>query len=234
MARLFLEQYLSGRDIAGRNPAAAQMENFAYLVGDLDAGTCFAVDPSWGPMELVEIAASKGMKLEGVLATHSHADHVGGSLWGYVVPGVQKLVSETGLLVHVHRLDADSLAHGARIPASAVVPHDDGAVIAIGGLLAKLHHTPGHTPGSACFEVEGHLFTGDTLFVQGCGRVDLPGGNPAEMYRSLHQRLGPLPGSLVVLPGHQYGGARATLDEIRRTNPALRMKDRAAWDRENL
>jgi hydroxyacylglutathione hydrolase len=233
MTRLYVEQFLSGKDIARSNPAAAQMENFAYLVGDLDAGVCFAVDPSWGPMDLVEIAAKKGLKVQGVLATHSHADHVGGSLWGYPVPGVARLVAELGLVVHVHRLDADSLAHQTRIPASSVVPHDDGAVVAIGGVAAKLHHTPGHTPGSACYEVEGNVFTGDTLFLQGCGRVDLPGGDPAEMFRSLHQRMVSWPGSLLVLPGHDYGGARATLDEIRRTNPALRMKDPTAWEREN-
>jgi glyoxylase-like metal-dependent hydrolase (beta-lactamase superfamily II) len=234
MTRNYLKQLLSGRDIAVRNPAALQMVNFSYLIGDLDAGVCVAVDPSWGPEELVALATADGLRLVGVLATHHHADHVGGDLWGYKVPGVAELLRRAPVPVHVHRLDAGALLAGTRIPRDSVVAHEDGDTLEVGGLRVRVLHTPGHTPGSSCFIVEDCIFTGDTLFIEGCGRVDLPGGDSSEMSRSLGERIAALPGSLVVLPGHEYGGDRATLDHVRRVNPALRTRDRARWERENF
>ena len=81
---------------------------------------------------------------------------------------------------------------------------EDGAELALGGLACTVLSTPGHTPGSVCFQVGGCLFTGDTLFVGSCGRVDLPGSNPEHMHASL-RRLASLPDELTVLPGHDYG-----------------------------
>jgi glyoxylase-like metal-dependent hydrolase (beta-lactamase superfamily II) len=83
-------------------------------------------------------------------------------------------------------------------------------------------HTPGHTPGSQCFLVDGRLISGDTLFIGSCGRTDLPGSDPSEMYRSLTQRLGALPDDTVLFPGHNYGGESSTLGAEKRQNPFMR------------
>ena len=76
-----------------------------------------------------------------------------------------------------------------------------------GGSRSRSSTRPGHTPGSQCFLVDGRLVSGDTLFIQACGRTDLPGGDPTEMHRSLTQRLGRLPDDTILLPGHNYGGS---------------------------
>jgi glyoxylase-like metal-dependent hydrolase (beta-lactamase superfamily II) len=102
-----------------------------------------------------------------------------------------------------------------------LVTHASGDKVSVGKIDIEWLHTPGHTPGSSCFRVDGALVAGDTLFCQGCGRVDLPGGDPQQMYETLTQRLGALPGDTILWPGHNYGGKSATLDEVRRTNRAL-------------
>src|SRR5262249_53283910 len=99
-------------------------------------------------------------------------------------------------------------------------------------------HTPGHTPGSQCFLVDGRLVSGDTLFIRSCGRTDLPGSDPKQMYYSLTQRLGALPDDTVVFPGHNYGGTATTIGaETRPTRvrgfPSMTVSPRAggggAW-----
>jgi glyoxylase-like metal-dependent hydrolase (beta-lactamase superfamily II) len=107
------------------------------------------------------------------------------------------------------------------LSASDLATHDSGDVIRVGDVEIQLLHTPGHTPGSCCFRLKDALVAGDTLFLQGCGRVDLPGGDPEEMYYTLTQRLSTLPGDMVLYPGHAYGGKSAPLDHVRRTNPYL-------------
>ena len=99
----------------------------------------------------------------------------------------------------------------------------------MGEVEVELLHTPGHTPGSMCFRVRDALVAGDTLFLQGCGRVDLPGGDPDQMYETLSRRLSDLPGDTVLLPGHAYGGERATMDEVRATNSTLRISSLAEF-----
>jgi glyoxylase-like metal-dependent hydrolase (beta-lactamase superfamily II) len=83
-------------------------------------------------------------------------------------------------------------------------------------------HTPGHTPGSQCFLVDRRLISGDTLFIRSCGRTDLPGSDPKEMYTSLTKRLGALPDDTVVFPGHNYGGTVTTIGDEKRNNPMMR------------
>jgi glyoxylase-like metal-dependent hydrolase (beta-lactamase superfamily II) len=82
-------------------------------------------------------------------------------------------------------------------------------------------HTPGHTPGSQCFLMEDRLISGDTLFIGSCGRTDLPGSDPSEMYYSLTQRLGALPEHTVLFPGHNYGGPSSTIGHEKRRNPFM-------------
>lgn len=104
-----------------------------------------------------------------------------------------------------------------------IQPVSDGDILPLGALSVQCLHTPGHTPGSQCFLVEGCLFSGDTLFVDACGRVDIPGGNPKEMWRSLNQTLRAVPDATVLYPGHDYGGSpKSTMGEQKRRNPYMR------------
>ena len=109
--------------------------------------------------------------------------------------------------------------------------HSSGDKVKIGDIEVELLHTPGHTPGSMCFRIKSALVAGDTLFLQGCGRVDLPGGNADEMYYTLTQRLANLPNDTVLYPGHAYSGESADMETVRRINPVLHVPDLAAWRR---
>ncbi len=220
---LYFRQCLSGRDHGRGNPAAKQMVNFAYIVGDKKSGECLLVDPSWDPRGLCELAQAEGLRVVGSLATHYHVDHMGGDLYGIPVAGVAELVRDGLGPVHVHQDDELLLRQRCGLAVGDTVSHQDGARIRVGAVEIELIHTPGHSPGSACFRIGDLLLTGDTLFIQGCGRVDLPGSDPGEMFESLTRTLATLPGHLVVYPGHDYGGASATLAQVRSSNYALRM-----------
>ena len=221
MSDLILRQFLSGRDIAQGVMSALEMANLSYLVADPVSGDAFLVDPSWGPLDLLSIARSLGFRVAGILATHMHADHVGGNLWGTQVPGVFEIVQATGCQVHVHRADAPGVCQRTGLKAEQVVGHEDGDVIPLGTSQIRVLHTPGHSPGSACFLAEGNLLSGDTLFCDGCGRVDLPGSSPDEMIRTLTERLAALPPSTMVWPGHDYGGRKGSMEILRETNSCL-------------
>ncbi|HET6583425.1 MAG TPA: MBL fold metallo-hydrolase [Nannocystaceae bacterium] len=230
MATLYLRQLLSGRDFAKGDAMAEGMQNFVYLVGDRDANECMVVDPAWDIGGILDAAAHDGMKITGALVTHYHPDHVGGSMFGFDIEGLAELVGRCPCKAHVHRREADGVKEITGLGKGDLVEHDSGDKVQIGGIEVELLHTPGHTPGSQCFRVAGlthgeeeALLAGDTLFLKGCGRVDLPGGNPEEMYRTLTQRLADLPGETLLLPGHAYGGEKAKLAEVRRTNPSLQL-----------
>jgi hydroxyacylglutathione hydrolase len=228
---LYLRQLLGGRDFGRRNPAAGQMQNFVYLLGDTATRECVVVDPAWAVDELCDAVEADGYRLVGALCTHYHPDHVGGTMFGFTVEGLPRLLARSPVPVHVHRLEAAGVRQVTGLSARDLTEHDSGDVVKVGNVEIELLHTPGHTPGSLCFRVRNNLVAGDTLFLQGCGRVDLPGGDRDEMYRTLTQRLGSLPGDMVLYPGHAYGGAHAPLEEVRRSNPYLRVPSLEAWRR---
>jgi glyoxylase-like metal-dependent hydrolase (beta-lactamase superfamily II) len=220
---LYLRQLLAGRDHALHHPVAGQMMNFAYLVGCREAGECLAVDPTWDPRGIVDIARADGMTVVGAIATHAHADHVGGTMMGLDVPGVRELLEQIDGPLHTHPLEAPRLRALTGVAEDRLALHDDGDSFSIGTLEIEVLHTPGHSPGSISLVVEGNVLTGDVLFVGACGRTDLPGADSAVMQQSL-QRLAGLPGETVVLPGHHYGGAvESTIANERRTNPYLQL-----------
>ncbi|MFO0547685.1 MAG: MBL fold metallo-hydrolase [Polyangiaceae bacterium] len=221
MGALYLRQLLVGRDVGKLSRAGRQMQNFVYLVGDREAGVCLVVDPAWDIQGIVDRATEDGMKIEGALVTHYHPDHVGGSIFGIDIEGLPKLMEINPCRVHVHKLEADGVEMMTGLEANDLEKHEGNDVVRIGNVEVELLHTPGHTPGSQCFRLKRALVSGDTLFLQGCGRVDLPGGDPDEMERTLNQRLSRLPDDLVLYPGHAYGGDHAPLGEVRRTNPYL-------------
>jgi glyoxylase-like metal-dependent hydrolase (beta-lactamase superfamily II) len=168
------------------------------------------------------------MRVVGALATHYHQDHIGGSIFGMSIEGLARLMALHPMPVHVHAREAEGVRRVTGLSASDLVVHQGGDALELGGLRVRLLHTPGHTPGSQCFLVEeagepGKLVSGDTLFLNGCGRVDLPGGDPEAMYRSLHDVLKRLPDDTLVYPGHLYAEPVGTLGEQKRTNPYLRV-----------
>lgn len=171
------------------------------------------------------------MKLVGALATHYHPDHVGGSLFGYDVEGLAKLLARAPVKVHVQKEEADGLRRVTGLSESDLERRESGDRIQIGSVQVECIHTPGHTPGSQCFLVNGSLLvSGDTLFIQGCGRVDLPGGNPQQMYESLTQKLAKLPDHILLYPGHDYADKPVTtLGEQKKNNYYLRMQSLDQW-----
>jgi len=198
------------------------MQNFVYLVGDPVARECVVVDPAWEIDTIVETAERDGMRLVGALVTHTHQDHVGGSLesWGMPgrIPGVEDLLERVPLKVYVHKAEREFL----RGFGSDLVQVDNHDTLDIGQLTLTFMHTPGHTPGSQCFLVGDRLVSGDTLFIGSCGRTDLPGSDPSDMYYSLTQRLAALPDDTILLPGHNYGGPSSTIGDEKRQNPFMR------------
>jgi glyoxylase-like metal-dependent hydrolase (beta-lactamase superfamily II) len=216
----YFVQSLSGRDHALGDPQAAGMANLAYLVGERDAGQCVLVDPSWDPLGLLARAEQDGMRVTGVLLTHYHGDHAGGPLWGERVRGVPELVAAGVGPIMIHEADRALVCDRCKLDPARVRGLREGEVLRVGDLAIEVLHTPGHSPGSACFLAREALLTGDTIFVEGFGRVDLPTSDPTAMLASL-QRLLALPGSLVVYPGHDYGGLCAPLASIAQRDPPL-------------
>jgi glyoxylase-like metal-dependent hydrolase (beta-lactamase superfamily II) len=227
--RLYFRQLLSGRDFASEDQLARQMVNFTYLIGDRQTGEAVVVDPAYAVGELVDTAAADGMRVVGVLATHHHPDHVGGSMMGYGIEGVARLLEVADVPIHVNRNEKEWVRRTTGVEATSLVDHDGGDVIEVGAVQIRTLHTPGHTPGSQCFLVEDLLVAGDTLFLEGCGRTDLPGSDPKAMYESL-RLLASLPDDLALFPGHRYSSpSSATMGAVKEMNPVLRVERREDW-----
>jgi len=220
--RLYFRQLLSGRDFARTDMVAQQMRNFAYLIGDKETRDCVVVDPAYAAGDLVDVLEADGMKLSGVLVTHHHPDHVGGSMMGFTLAGLAELLDRVSVPVHVNTHEALWVSRVTGIAESDLTKHEHRDKVSIGAIEIELLHTPGHTPGSQCFLLDGRLVAGDTLFLDGCGRTDFPGGNVDDMYRSLHW-LAQLPGDPTVFPGHWYSPEpSASLTDVRTNNSVFR------------
>jgi hydroxyacylglutathione hydrolase len=228
-SRLYLRQLLGGRDFAADDALAGQMVNFVYAVGDRASGECVLVDPAYAVDDLLAAVAGDGMEVVGVIATHYHPDHVGGSMMGHTIEGVTALLERVDVPIHVQRAEVPWVSRTIGVPEGELSAHDAGDVVAVGDFGVELLHTPGHTPGSQCLLVDGRLISGDTLFLDGCGRTDLPGSDADAMYDSL-QRLASLPDGTVVLPGHRYSlASSATMSSIREQNFVFKPSSKDQW-----
>ncbi len=228
--RFYFRQLLAGRDIATDNPLARQMVNFVYLMGDRETGEAVVVDPAYDVAGIVDVAAEDGMTLTGALVTHYHPDHIGGSMMGYTIEGMAELMELVSMPVHVQTEEADGVLKMTGLDETDLVKHSSGDKVMVGELGIECIHTPGHTPGSQCFLVEGHLVAGDTLFLEGCGRTDLPGGDPAELYHSLHTRLAKVDDNAVLFPGHLYSPEPSqSMGETRKHNYVFMPKSEEQW-----
>jgi glyoxylase-like metal-dependent hydrolase (beta-lactamase superfamily II) len=230
--RLYFRQLLAGLDFAEEDAVAQQMVNFVYLVGDRETGEAVAIDPAYDIGALLDILAADDMRLVGSLATHYHADHVGGSLGGMAhISGIADLLERAQVPIHVQADESPWVQRSTEVSADDLVEHQSGDVVKVGEIEIELIHTPGHTPGSQCFLVDGRkLVAGDTLFLQGCGRTDLPGGSPEQLYESLTTKLAKVPDEAVLYPGHLYSQEpSATMGATRQGNMVFRPTSLENW-----
>ncbi|MGI9322308.1 MAG: MBL fold metallo-hydrolase [Pseudomonadales bacterium] len=205
------------------------MQNFAYLIGCKATREVALVDPAWDLDSLLALVNESGYKLKAALVTHYHPDHCGGSFGQNTVPGVAELLGKNPVPVYTHKLEADGLKKVTGISDSDMVRVESGDKLNIGDIEVEFLHTPGHTPGSQCFRVQHTLVSGDTLFIDSCGRVDLPGSNPEDMYHSI-QKLTSLPDDTLLLPGHNYSAVpQATMQQAKQINPYMRIGDLDSW-----
>lgn len=183
-------------------------QNFAYIIGDEETKTGALVDPAWEPEKLLKQCEQLGLKVRYVINTHSHQDHVQGN---------EQVAKRTGAKIAMHEKST--------LKKDIVVK--DGDVIEIGSVKVKVIHTPGHCPDHICLLVDGKLLTGDILFVGECGRTDLVGGDPNQMYDSLFNKLLFLQDSIEVYPGHDYGSKpSSTIGYERKNNYTLKPRTR--------
>jgi hydroxyacylglutathione hydrolase len=199
------------------------MANFVYFIGDKVTRKAAVVDPAWEVDKIIAFAENEGYTIDKLLITHYHPDHLGGSMMGQNIQGATEIVSRLPVKVYINKEEAEGTRRVTGLSDSDIVKVEAGDVMNVGDIPVKFVHTPGHTPGSQCFLVEGNLISGDTLFVNSCGRVDLPGSDPAAMYHSLNHTLRNLDDSTVVYPGHAYSSeSRTTIADQKRHNMYMR------------
>jgi glyoxylase-like metal-dependent hydrolase (beta-lactamase superfamily II) len=228
--RLYFKQLLSGRDFARDEMVARQMVNFAYLIGDRETGEALIVDPAYAVGELLDVLATDDMRCTGVLATHYHPDHVGGNMASWSVEGIATLLELVQVPIHLQHEELPWVEQTTGVDASHLMAHHSGDVVTVGQIEVELIHTPGHTPGSQCFLVDGRLVAGDTLFLDGCGRTDLPGSDPEAMYESLTTRLARVPDDAILYPGHLYSPEpSASMGDTRQHNFVFQPRSAEEW-----
>ena len=205
------------------------MANFTYVIGSRSTREIAIVDPAWDVVGLLDHLKEKDYILKAALVTHYHPDHCGGNMGRQNISGVADILEHNPVMVYANKHEASGLKRVTGISDTDIVKTDSGDTVSIGAIEVEFLHTPGHTPGSQCFRIKNTLVSGDTLFIDGCGRVDLPGSNSADMYHSL-QKLKSLPDDTLLLPGHNYSSVpNATMAQTKSMNAYLNVKDLETW-----
>lgn len=203
------------------------MQNFAYLIGDPETREALVIDAAWDIPALVNVAQQDGYTISKALVTHYHQDHLGGEFSGHHIQGAAELLEQVKAKVYIHKAEAEFLNRIAGLSDSDLVKVEGGDTTAVGGIGVTFIHTPGHTPGSQCFLIGHNLVAGDTLFINSCGRIDLPGSSPEDMYYSL-QTLSKLVDETRLFPGHNYSGQPSdTLGNQKKHNMYLHLTTRS-------
>ena len=185
------------------------MANYVYLIGDENSRECTLVDPGWEAEAILAVLRQREVRLASILVTHNHFDHVG---------AIGELLKAADVPVYAHKNDASALIKTA---GGNLRPVSGGEKTNIGKIEISFLHTPGHTAGSQCLLVAGRILTGDTLFIDGCGRVDLPTSDPEAMAGSL-RKISELSSETIVWPGHNYAPAASdTVGRQLRSNAYL-------------
>ncbi len=216
------EKRMTASPIYLRQLELGPMQNYVYLVGDPETREAAVIDAAWEIDAIVETAAADGYTITKALVTHFHPDHLGGRFMGMSVTGAAELVAKLPVKVYLNKREAGFVGRVSDLSASDVVAVDAGDTTEVGKIPLTFVHTPGHTPGSQCFLVDGNLISGDTLFIGSCGRTDLPGSDPADLYHSLNT-LRDLPDETVLYPGHNYADRpTSTIGHEKRRNLCMR------------
>jgi hydroxyacylglutathione hydrolase len=209
-----------------RQAQIGPMANFVYLIGDPETRKAAVVDPAWDVNAIVNFVEAEGYQIEKILISHYHQDHLGGEMMGQNIQGAANLIELIKAKVYVNKNEAEGTKRVSGLSDSDLVKVEAGDIAKIGNLEIKFLHTPGHTPGSQCFLLAGNLISGDTLFVNSCGRVDLPGSDPKAMYYSLNHTLRNLDDSTIVYPGHAYSSeSSTTIADQKRHNMYMRFNN---------
>ncbi|MBK7860360.1 MAG: MBL fold metallo-hydrolase [Archangiaceae bacterium] len=197
-----------------RQLALGPMKNFVYLVGAEGAPEVAVIDPAWDVPAIFDAAEQDGKKVSAAVVSHHHHDHIN---------GLPALLARADVPVYAQKAELD-FSEELQEHRSAIRAVGPGEAVKVGPLELKLIHTPGHTPGSQCVYCGGALVSGDTVFVNACGRCDFPGGSAEQMFDSLHRVLGGLPGETKLFPGHDYGDVQvSSLDRERQQNPYFKL-----------
>lgn len=206
--------------------ALGPMQNFVYLVADPETREAAVIDAAWDIDAVMRVVEEDDLKLKAALVTHFHPDHLGGNLMGHQIEGAAELLArDIPVKIWIHKSEADYVQRIAGLSRTDLVLTDGTEELALGRMPLRFLHTPGHTPGSQCFLVDGRLVSGDTLFIGSCGRVDLPGSDPAQMYDSLVNKLRRLPDETILCPGHDYAGQpTSTIGDEKRRNATMRFE----------
>ena len=189
---LFLEQIPLG-----------PMENFVYMIGSKSTREVALVDPAWDIDFLLNLIEQQDLKLSSILVTHYHPDHIGGGMGWHSIEGIADVIEKSPVKIFVNKHEAEGVKKVTGVSDSDINVVESGDHLTLGLNDIEFLHTPGHTPGSQCFKVNDNLISGDTLFIQGCGRVDIHGSNSDDMYHSLNKLSG-LSDETILYPGHHY------------------------------